>query len=44
MCVILAFTWPENYGDKRVSIGKHFFNALEAIKRGKFLTLYFKYF
>ncbi|VDN52523.1 unnamed protein product [Dracunculus medinensis] len=40
MCVILAFTWPENYGDKRVSIGKHFFNALEAIKRdGKVICL-----
>ena len=35
MCVIVTFTWPENYGDQKAHVSKSFVDAAAAIKNGE---------
>ena len=36
MCIVLIFTWTENYGDSSVNTFQSFKNAASAIKNGEF--------
>ncbi len=36
MCIIIVFTWPENYGDTSVGNAQSLKNAFNAIRTGGF--------
>jgi hypothetical protein len=36
MCVVIIFTWTENYGDANVNFTQSFKSAYAAIKTGEF--------